>query len=346
MDLVNRTSASALFVNTLASEDHLLGAVAIKVAFRIREGALERDSEPWPASAEPVKTEFGELDGETPFLREGVDLILLGRAYARAPGITSLTVSILAGALRHDIAVFGDRTWTRVGARLVPSRPSAFESIPLTWERAYGGKARVEAGEMPFAANPAGRGFYPEAEKAEGHALPNLEDPAQLIRTPTDQPTPRCPGPCSRESSLRILRAAEFDTGATVPRLTALRPAYFNNAHPALILAEPLRSSEEVEITHVRPAGGLVRFALPALDFHVYVQLADRPYVFPAHLESIVVLAEEERVVLGFKSAFRYRMVPLERRVAVLHEGAVPLAPPNNYRVRWDEADAAGAADG
>ena len=345
MDLLNRTSASALFVNTVASESHLLGAVSIKAAFRCRDGALERDADPWPASAEPIATEFGELDGEGPFLREGVDLILLGRAHPAKPGATSLTVSIRAGALHHEIAVFGDRSWIRVGPRLVPSRPQPFDVMPLTWERAYGGKARVEAGEMPYAPNPRGRGFYMDPQQAEGQPLPNLEDPAQLIRAPSDQPIPRCPAPCTRESSLRMLRAAKFDMDGAVPRVAELRPAYFNNAHPALILSEAPRAGDEFELTHVRPGGSPLRFALPALDFHVYVQLQDRSYVFPAHLESVLVLAEEERVVLGFKSAFRYRMVPLERRIAVLHEGSAPPAVPADYRVRWEAVDAAGAAD-
>jgi hypothetical protein len=345
VDLINRTFASALFVNTVASETHLLGGVSIKAAFRCRGEKLERDSEPWPASAEPLKTEFGELDGETPFLREGVDLILLGRAHAPAPDTTSLQVSIRAGSLRHEIAIFGDRTWIRVGSRLIASRPMAFETMPLSWDRAYGGKARVDAGEMPFAANPTGRGFYADEPAAEGQPLPNLEDPAQLIRTPLDQPVPRCPAPCSRESSLRALRAAKFDTSGPVPRLDELRPSYFSNAHPELVLRTPPGPDEELEFTHVRPGGAALRFTLPALAFHVYVQLHDRPYVFPAHLESILVMPEAERVVLGFKCAFRYRMVPLERRIAVLEEGPAPPSPPAAYRVSWPTIDAAGAAD-
>jgi hypothetical protein len=345
VDLLNRTSASALFVNTVASETHLLGAVSIKAAFRCRGEALERDAEAWPASAEPIKTEFGELVGEGPFLREGVDVILLGKAYPPKPGATALTVSIRAGALRHEIAVFGDRSWVRVGPRLVPSRPQPFEAMPLSWERAYGGKARVDAGEMPFAPNPQGRGFYMDEQQADGQPLPNLEDPARPIRTPSDQPMPRCPAPCTRDSSLRMLRAAKFDMDGAVPRVAELRPAYFNNAHPALILSETPRAGDEFEFTHVRPGGSSLRFALPALDFHLHVQLHDRSYVFPAHLESVLVLAEEERVVLGFKSAFRYRMVPLERRIAVLREGPAPSSIPADYRVRWDAVDAAGAAD-
>ncbi len=346
MDLWNQSSASAVFVSTMESEDHLLGGVAVKAAFRCAEGALLADARGWPAGGEPVKTEFGELDGETPFLRTGVDLIVLGKAYPKANTASSLTLSIRVGSLRHDIAVFGDRRWVRSGVELVASRPEPFDAMPLTWERAYGGKLSIETGSMPFAANPAGRGFYMEAAQAEGQLLPNLEDPARLVRSFKDQPEPRCPAPCTRDSALRIERAAEYDLSGPAPRIVKLKPAYFNNAHPRLVLEAAPAPGEEIEITHVRPRGESLRFSLPALGYHVYVQLAERPYVFPAHLESIVVLPEESRVVLGYKCTFRYRMVPLERRIAVLREGAAPAAAPSSYHVRWPDVEAHGVAVG
>jgi hypothetical protein len=341
MDLVNRSASPAVFVNTIAGEEHLLGAVSVKVLLRVRDGALVPETDVvWPVGGEAIETEFGAIDGETPFLREGVDVIVLANAYPEKPGQRSLTMAIRAGGFRHEIAVFGDRRWERRDGQLVASEAAAFEKVPLTWDRAYGGKLAVESGEMPCAANPLGRGFYLEERQAEGSALPNLEDPARPIQSFLDQPEPRCPAPCGRDLALRILRAAEFDTSGPVPRLVKFKPAYFNNAHPSLVLAQAPRAGEPFEITHVRPGGASLRFAFPERAFHVYVQLQDRAYVFPAHLESVVVLAERELVVLGYKSAFQYRMVPLERRVAVLREGVAPASPPAGYRVDWAAFDA------
>jgi hypothetical protein len=341
MDLLNRTSARALFVNTIAGEEHLQGAVSIKVPLLCRDGALvaDPDADAWPLTGEPIETEFGSLDGETPFLREGVDLIVLANAYPRAAE-AQLGVAIRAGDFSHEIGVFGDRRWERRGGELVASEPAAFEKMPLVWDRAYGGKLAVESGEMPCAANPLGRGFYLDESQAEGSALPNLEDPARPIASFRDAPEPRCSAPCGRDLALRILRSAEFDTSGPVPRLVKFKPAYFNNAHPSLVLPHEPRDGAPFEITHVRPGGESLRFAFAARAFHVYVQLQDRPYVFPAHLESIVVFAEQQRVVLGWKCAFRYRMVPLERRVAVLCEGSAPASPPESYRVDWSAFDA------
>lgn len=345
MDLDNQTPFPSVFLNTVISEDRLLGAVVVKAAFRIRDGELVPDTDsPWPVGGMPVKTDYGELEGETPFLREGVDLIVLGKAYpsSEPAGFTSVTVSV--GNFSYGIAVFGDRTWARrgEGAPLAPSDPAPFSSMPLVLERAYGGKARVDAGEMPFAANPVGRGFYIDESQAEGSPLPNLEDPQHPVQTWQDQPEPRCPGPYPKEGSLRALRAAEFDMEGSVPRLVKLKPAYFNNANPGLVLNPIPAPGETVRVDNVRPKGGEFRFAMPELVFHVYVQLRDRPYVFPAHLDSIIILAEEERVVFGYRCVFRYRMIPMERRIAVLRGGPVPSSPPPEYFVQWDEPEQEG----
>lgn len=344
MDLVNPTPFGAVFLNTVVSENHLLGAVVVKAVFRVGGSELRPDPGfPWPVGADPVKTEFGELDGEPLFLRQGTDLIVLGRAYAPGGATARATiVEIRADRLHYRILVAGDRTWVRRGRDVVPSPTVPFESMPLTWDRAYGGKAKVEAGEMPYAANPEGRGFYMSAEEAEGKPLPNLEDPENPVNSWKDQPEPHAPGPYKREWSLRALRSAEFDTSGPVPRIKRIKPAYFNNANPRLVIDPPPAPGETVSVTGVRPGGQSLTFRLPEQAFHVYVQLHDRPYVFPTHLESIVVLAEDERVVLGHRCVFRYRMVPLERRAAVIREGPAPPSPPESYFIRWEEHDAAG----
>jgi hypothetical protein len=341
MDLLNRTQFSAAFLNTIVAEDRLLGAVVLKAAFRVTEGKLIPDpARPWPAGGEPIKTEFGEVEGETPFLRDGADLIVLGKAYPSEGSSTGVTVSIRAETIQYDIQVVGDRKWIRGNdGNLVPSPPLPFNSMPLTWDRAFGGKAKVEAGDLPFAANPHGRGFYMDAVQAENRPLPNLEDPANPVRTWKDQPQPRAPGPYGKEGAMRAHRSAEFDTTGPVPKLVRLKPAYFNNANPQLILKPLPPAGSTVTISNVRPGGRGCRFVLPDLAFHVYVQLKDRPYVFPVHLESIIILAEEERVVLGYRSVFRYRMVPLERRIAVIQTGPVPPNPPANYFIRWEELE-------
>ncbi len=353
MDFVNRTPFPAGFFNTVVGHDQLLGAVVLKAVYRIQDGKLAVDADrAWPVQSDPVKTDFGEFDGESPFAREAVDFILLGKAYApagRAPVPVTVPVTVkvqLGGSFSYSMLVFGDRYWLKQGRDLAASEPAAFESIPLTWERAYGGKCKVETGELPYHSNPKGRGYYLTAEQAEGRPLPNIENPACPIRTWKDQPEPAGTAPYSREWSMRALNSVDMDLKSPIPRIRRVKPAFFNNSNPRLIRPEPLQPGEKIAVAGVRPRGAELGFVLPHAAFHVHVQLQDRRYVFPSHLDTVIVLADEERVVLGFRSCFRYRMVPLERRAAVLYAGDAPVSPPPQYAIRWAEFDSRGGAHG
>ena len=344
MDLFNKTSFPAEIFYTVAGEDWFLASVVLRATFRIEGGKLETDDDPaWPVDGQPYKTEFGEFDADTPFVRDGVDLFVLGNAYPKEPQGRSASVEVRVGSqLDYAISVFGDRRWLRGGEELKASEPEPFEAMPLSWERAFGGKSPVSGmpGELPWHANPNGRGFYMDAESAEGQPLPNLEDPDNLIRSWRDQPEPRATAPCPREFSIRALNSAEFDTESKPPKLKRLKPAYFNNANPRLVLRQRPVGGERVSVSGVRPGGASLEFAMPAQAFHTFVQLADRGYVFPSHLDAIAILAEEERVVFGHRCCFRYRMVPLERRAAVLYDGPAPADPPEAYTVDWEQLDA------
>jgi hypothetical protein len=109
-----------------------------------------------------------------------------------------------------------------------------FEVLPLTWDRAYGGRdahaedrlhpkkstftPRAEAprGAIAYPRNPAGRGFFLDLdrERLEGALLPNLEDPEDAV-TPEgllaksaldwfDRPIAACYGPVDWMSFPRV----------------------------------------------------------------------------------------------------------------------------------------------
>lgn len=79
------------------------------------------------------------------------------------------------------IAVWGDRRWGPVSA----TEPEKFETMPLIFERAYGGAGHTK--------NPYGIGAAPDASGVRG--LPNLENPNALIGSATDDPEPACMAP-------------------------------------------------------------------------------------------------------------------------------------------------------
>lgn len=340
MDLVNKTRYSAGLSTTIIEQDLMMASLIVKASFSVKNGKLlPLKEQSWPIG-QPIKTEFGEFDEDSPFRKQGIDVILLGKAYPRsADSINRARVELQVGKLTYAMDIYGDRRWVRSGNNLVASEAEPFESIPLTWENAYGGTCPVETGDMPFHSNPVGRGFYLSEETAEDGLLPNIEDFENPIRNWQDQPVPLGVAPLSRDSSLRILNSAEFDDDAKPPKLKVIKPSYYNNANPDLILSKSPPSGTLIRATGVRPGGADMAFSLPGGTFHTYVQLAGRSFVFPCHLESIVLLTELEQVMLGFRCCFRYPVIPLERRVAILYGGKAPESTPGKYIIDWESFD-------
>jgi len=339
MELVNATEFSAGFVNTVISEDDLMAAVVCKPAFRIEGESLVPDlSDPWPIGPKPVATDFGEIDGELPFIKGGVDFLYLGSVHAPdGRAIDPLDVMFQVGTgFRRWIRVFGDRSWQRVNGSLVPTDPLPFTSMPLRYERAFGGECEVEAGIMPWPTNPVGTGFYMLEWQAEGNPLPNIEDPDQGIRSWEDRPDPIGSGPYPLKWGLRQVNGVEIDdSDPEHPRISRILPTYFNNAHPSFIVPDPVEPGATVTISHARMEGPL-SFKLPELELHAHVQLEHRHWLFPMHLDQIVVMGDEARVLLSYRVCFTYKIVPLERRAVTIHEGARPGELPRGYPINFN----------
>lgn len=318
----------------------MMASLIVKTCFSVEDGKLiPLKEQNWPIGA-GVQTKFGEFDDDSPFRKMGIDVIVLGKAYPSSTGANNRArFELQVGEVNYTMDIYGNRRWVRSGQNLVISNPEPFESIPLTWGNAYGGKCSVDTGDMPYHANPLGRGFYLSEETAEDGSLPNIEDPENPIKSWQDQPPPRGVAPLLRDSSLRIMNSAEFDFNANPPQLKLIKPSYYNNANPDLILPEQPPHGTLVRATGVRPGGSDFSFELPDGTFHNYVQLADRSFLFPCHLESIVLLTELQQVMLGFRCCFRYPFIPLERRVAVLYGGEAPESTPKKYVIDWSSFD-------
>ena len=347
MDLVNKTRYSAALATTIIEQDDMMASLIVKACFEVVDGKLKPlKKQSWPIG-EAVKTELGEFDGDTPFRKQGIDVMMLGKAYPAPNSAGNHTrVKLQVGDLSYAMDVYGNRYWKASGDQLVASDAEPFESIDLTWENAFGGKCPVETGEMPFHSNPVGTGFYLSKETAENGPLANIEDIDNPIRSWEDQPDPRGTAPLSRESSIRVMNSAEFDQEANPPSIKMIKPSYYNNANPDLILTETPTEGTVVKATGVRPDGQVFSFIMPAGTFHNYVQLADRSYVFPTQLDSIVLLPEQMQVMLGFRCCFRYKLRPLERRLAVLYGGKTPDKIPEKYKIDWETLDESEIVDG
>lgn len=244
MDLINTSALpSRLDVAPQPKLDVRVGLLLAKATFRWDEQLdLALDTQdPVPLWLADEPTPLGLLPrDDLPRDGDGFEIVILGRAHSEtgAP-ITSRRVAFSLGGRRRELCVTGDREWEGDGA--AASEPLPFESIPLGWERAFGGTVMVEideGSEVPLVdtRNPAGRGFdpapmaralgdklrcpppYPRWEAKR--LLPNVEAPDALVTRWGDSPDPAgwgAPpiGSPLATSPFRASREGIFDTAPT-----------------------------------------------------------------------------------------------------------------------------------
>lgn len=108
--------------------------------------------------------------------KPNAEVMLRGAAYPPTGADTAVAVEFRVGTWSKQLLVVGPRVWKPgllFGASV--SDPLPFESLPLTWENAFGGPG--------VATNPVGLG-------ADGTILPMVESPRALIKSQSDKPAP------------------------------------------------------------------------------------------------------------------------------------------------------------
>lgn len=253
-----------------------------------------------------------KLASDIHLCKPSTDIVLVGEAYApeRRP-VQQLDVSVSVGEYRDTLRVFGERVWEKGMLGYRASTPQYFETMPLVYERAFGGQQVINAdtGEMAYEArNPVGRGFFDKRAKAaiEGAALPNLEDPTQLIAKPTDRPTPKCFAPIAASWAPRKSFAGTYDAAwqkNCAPYLPGdFNSRFFNLASARLICKSYLRGGEQVEIINASPFGPL-HFSLPRCELVADVRIAGNSVQPPLNLETVLLEPTDARITLVWRAA-------------------------------------------
>jgi hypothetical protein len=311
--LENGTSLAAELFSGPTEETELGCALLLKATYEIREGGLEPVKEaPWPIHLEPLETPYGTFPGEVASRKPKTDLIVLGRA--KAPGgeaVRQMTVSVSLGAFRHTLAVFGDRVWERAATGLKPTEPRPFREIPITWANAYGGKVASPVFDMPNTDNPVGKGFFLEEREADGVALPNVEDPNALIRSPKDVPRPVGWAPYPLAGGVRMAKLRGAD-GTPLP-FDVVEPFVMGWAHPDLIVETPAVGTR-IEVQGLS-AEGTIAAAVPACPARAVLVLDEEERKLSPRLDTLVVQAEERRLVVRWRAAAKFEMRPREVRL-------------------------------
>lgn len=315
MDLLNSTpviAAPNILTDRHGAETLL---VIVKGTWRIgQDGALSIADEQVPIQVEPRYHGDSEASGlvhDTDLVLEkpGTDCILLGHAWAPKVGVGSVDVTFAVGPVHKTVRVFGERIWMKCLGMVSMSKPAPFERIPLVWERAFGGAdtSRPDPKEHEFCLeNPVGRGLLAKKTKLEvdGTRLPNLEDPADLIKKPTDCPRPMGFGPIPPHWQPRAGYAGTYDVqwrkyvSPLPPEDLDLR--FYNSAAPGLASPWHLTGSEQVLVENASRCGRLL-FQLPGVAPSVSVQIGVAVHDLPMQFDTVIVEPDEERLVLAWR---------------------------------------------
>jgi hypothetical protein len=239
---------------------------------------------------------------ECAFTKLATDVVLLGSAHAPRKDTRELLVSLEVGPVRKSVRVVGDRVWFKSVGAIRMTEPRAFETLPLRYERAFGGRDSAKQDFEPR--NPVGMGFRANgAPFTEGVRLPNLEDPAHPLSRFGQGVPPTGFGFLSPEWMPRASFAGTYDEAWSKRRMPLLPRdfdrRFFNAASPGLVAPGYLRGDEPVTLVNATPEGR-VAFRLPGIPPpRVRVQRVERPDVLlETHLDTVILDADARQVFL------------------------------------------------
>ena len=340
MDLVNHTPlVSRATVTQLNGVAERCGVVIAKATFHFSQGETQLDTQSLVAlSLQPVPTELGALPPDLPYLAwdDRFEVVVLGCAHSSRP-ITEMRVAVSVGAVRNELIVTGDRVWMSRGSELEMSAPVPFTRMPLTWERAFGGRCQVEIDDGAFIEvleplNPDGRGLDVEVEsrrhagllKAPNgfprysyrRAAPNVERPGYRITCAQDRPEPAC---WATRPLVTGLRAKHLVDGLSAGRPTPREAESFDS------LLSGLRSAVDEWVIDRPELGvpvvldgltpdGKVSFPLPRSQVFADYVVGKRQGTLSLPAQQLVLLPETKRLLMVYGTMFRVPYQPDEER--------------------------------
>lgn len=206
----------------------------------------------------PALGDQGLIDAGIP--KRGGEFLAAGHAFSpEGRSVTSMRVGVEVGAASKELWVFGDRF---MHADKI-SEPEPFDSMPLSWDHAFGGEG--------FKPNPLGKGYRAsmDAMGNKRHWLPNIEHPAQLYRLKGQHPEPANFGPVDMVWPQRMSLAGTYDDRWLKTAFPGfpddIRWEYFNLGSRDQWLQQPLSGDESYRIYGMHPEHPVIEGTLPSI---------------------------------------------------------------------------------
>jgi hypothetical protein len=249
----------------------------------------------------------------------GTDVVVVGDAVARQPSLF-VDVVIRARDTIAPIRMNGPREYYRGMLEVGVSASVPFETMPIEYERAYGG-VLDDLSAVEFR-NPSGVGFARSAADLVGKPAPQLERPGVPYRTAKDRHPPVGCGALLPHWSPRRERAGTFDDVWQATRMP-LMPNDFdvrhnNVASPGLLLDPALGPGDVVSImgmTH-----DLLQFAIPPVPLVLHGRYDERTETARPVVDTLLIEPSLGRLELTMRRAFsvgRKRSALRELRIDV-----------------------------
>lgn len=321
MELLNLSpfAVERLVVGDPSGREMLL--IIVKATYAVADGGLRLHDEQDAIRladeylGEPGKSSIKHA-GESALFKPATDVIVIGHAHTPKRKAPQVDVHLKLGALSKDVRVFGDRQWRSRLGMLSMTDPEPFDRMPLVFERAFGGMDdSVPEHAESCAANPVGVGFHAKKSKrpAAGSALPNLENPAELIRKVGDRPAPAGLGFVCPHWEPRIQHAGTYGDAWRESRAPMLpddfNPAFHQVAPADQIYRGYVEGGERVEVTNVSASGRLA-FRLPAGGPRAVVKMMEDLNEPPLNLDTVIIDGDRECVLCVWRGS-----LPVHNRV-------------------------------
>lgn len=243
-------------------------------------------------------------------LKATTDILISGNAYAPMnKKASSLNVEVRVGDTQKRLRIFGDRNWDRGIFGITMSSPQLFESMPIRYERAFGGWDRTDADpdrHRMESRNPIGTGFSTGSSHCVGMRLPNIEDPHSLISSWQDRPPPAGFGPLECHWSPRRELAGTYDQKWLDERFPLWAENFdqrYNNCAPHdQQTPKFLRGGERVELINLTPQGKLI-FDLPRVFPFFRTKFGQEQVEHRGQLCTVAIEPDVPRVIMSWQTS-------------------------------------------
>ncbi|WP_321801139.1 DUF2169 domain-containing protein [Caballeronia sp. J97] len=317
LQLENDTPFAAERTIVMDKDGEKSWVVVVKATYLVQEdGTVELAAHQLPPLYSP---EYSREPGRSSMLYEAdliatkatTDILINGQAYAPAgKPAESVDVGFRIGALTKRLRVWGDRLWyTGYTGGLRASSPLAFERMPITYERAFGGWDKSDpdpSRQRLYSSNPVGAGFAMSAGQLNGHLLPNVEYPGQLISSWRDRPSPAGFGAIASYWSPRLECGGTYDDEWMENKFPLLPDdfddRFYQSAPTDQQTVGYLRGGEIAVLVNLTQSGRW-QFRLPKVYLAFSTWFGSEVVEHRASLQTVIIEPDARRVIMVWQTS-------------------------------------------